>query len=298
MKVILGIDHSPSSSAALELVLRMKFEDLQLVLVHSVESVLPGGAFVDAKGHRVADLAIENRKSSSVLLREAQDRAELYGVEAQAQTCLGDPLQAIQSVADERDADLIAIGRNQHSAWEALFLGSTAKRLLHDSKRHLLIAHSSVEAKGNLRALFAVDQRFETSAYIDALVEMRPKGLGEIDLLTVNCTDDVDARELVHGLPVTTDVAESWISAGLRERNETLAKRLGELGASVTPRVAFGDVPDNTLAGIAERGGADLVIIGAHRHGFLDRHLHHSVSEALLAAGPRGLMVLRPNGGA
>lgn len=294
MKVVLGIDQSLSSQAALELVLRMKFERLHLTLVHSVESVLPTGRFIDAQGHAMPDLAMENRKSGSVLLREAQERAELYGVEAHARTCLGDPLQALEGVANELDADLIAVGRNRQPVWQELLLGSTARRLLHDSKRHLLIAHRPVEAKGDLKVLFALDQRFETSAYIKAFVDMRPRGIGEIEALTVNCTGDEDARELVHGLPVTNDVAEEWISAGLRERNAVLARLFGALGVPSVPRVVYGNIPDNTLADIAEKGNADLLVVGAHRHGFLDRHLHHSVSEGLLAAGPRGLMVLRP----
>lgn len=294
MKVVLGIDQSPASQAALELMLRMKFEGLHLTLVHSVESVLPAGEFVDAQGHAIPDLAMENRKSGSVLLREAQERAELYGVEAHARTCLGDPLLALEGVASETDADLIAVGRNRQPVWQEILLGSTAKRLLHESKRHLLIAHGPVEAKGNLKVLFAVDHRFETNAYIKSFVDMRPRGIGEVEVLTVNCTNDEDVRELVHGLPVSTEVAESWVYTGLRERNAGLTRLFRTLGVPTVPRVAYGNIPDNVLADIAERSKADLVAVGAHRHGFLDRHLHHSVSEGLLAAGPRGLMVLRP----
>ncbi|MGV3615118.1 MAG: universal stress protein [Fimbriimonas sp.] len=294
MKVVLGIDQSLASQAALELVLRMKFQDLHLTLVHSVESVLPAGEFIDAQGHAIPDLATENLKSSSVLLREAQEQAELYGVEAHARTCLGDPPQALEGVANEIGANLIAVGRHRRPVWQEILLGSTPKRLLHESKRHLLIAHGPVEARDKLKVLFAVDQRFETSAYIKAFVEMRPKGVGEIEVLTVNCTNDEDVRELVHGLPVTTEVAEGWASAGLRQRNTSLTKLFGALGVPSIPRVAYGNIPDNTLADIAERDNADLVVVGAHRHGFLDRHLHHSVSEGLLAAGPHGLMVLRP----
>lgn len=294
MKVVLGIDQSPASQAALELVLRMKFESLHLTLVHSVESVLPTGEFVDAQGHTIPDLAMENRKFGSVLLREAQEQAELYGVEAHARTCLGDPLLALEGVANEIGADVIAVGRNRRPVWQEILLGSTAKRLLHESKRHLLIAHGPVEAKENLKVLFAVDQRFETSVYIKSFVDMRPLGVGKVEVLTVNCTNDEDVRELVHGLPVATEVAEGWVSAGLRERNASLTRLFGTLGVPSVPRVTYGNIPENTLADIAERGNVDLVVVGAHRHGFLDRHLHHSVSEGLLAAGPRGLMVLRP----
>ncbi|MGV3618514.1 MAG: universal stress protein [Fimbriimonas sp.] len=294
MKVLVGIDHSPSSKAALELVLRLKFEDLQLVLVHAVESSLPGEPSIDGFGHAGPDLAVHSRKTGPVLLREAQDRALLYGVEAHSQICLGDPAEALMAVAAEREVDLVAVGRNRRTVWDEALWGSTAKRLLRECPRHLLVVDEPPTSSDGLRVLLAVDQRFDTNAYIDAFIELKPTGISSIEVLTVNSSSDADARELVHGLPVTTEVAEGWISAGLREKNVAYAGRLAALGVPCEPRVAYGgDAPDVTLADISERGGSDLIVVGAHRHGWIDRHLHRSVSEALLAAGPSALMVLR-----
>lgn len=293
MKVIVGIDESSASQAALEYVLRLKLADLRLILVNSVESVLPDGAFIDSKGHPVADLTIENRKSGAKLLEEAKERARGFGVDAETQICLGNPGETLSFIAEEKNADLIAVGGNRRSAWDEFLLGSTAKRLLHDSPRHLLIARAVPKSEGELNALVAVDQRFESAAYLDALTAMRPKGIAAIDLVTVNRVDESKVHHLVEGLPVTVGVAEGWVASGLRHGNEALAQRLEGLGVECVPRVVQGDVPERALVEWAEKNQADLIVVGAHPHGFIDRHLHHSVSEGLLSAGPRALLVLR-----
>jgi nucleotide-binding universal stress UspA family protein len=297
VKVVVGIDESPASQTALALLRRMKFEAVEVVLVHAIESILPDGSFIENPAHPVGRLLQESKRFGTRILREAQSQVAEDGIEAQVRLCLGSPAEKLMSVATEVRAGMIVVGRNRRSAWEDLILGSTARNLLHEWPGHLLVAHGPPANAQGLRVLLAVDQRFGTEAFVDAFAGMRPTGIATIELVTVNCVDDAEARRLVRGLPVTTEVAEGWITSGLRHANALLTDRLATLGAQCVPRVVYGQIPEQELTELAVRTAADLIVVGAEPHGFLDRHLRRSVSEGLLAAGPRSLMVLRPRRG-
>ena len=51
----------------------------------------------------------------------------------------GTPWKTILRVADEIDADVIVMGTRTHSAMGQFLLGSTANKVMHNSKRPVLI---------------------------------------------------------------------------------------------------------------------------------------------------------------
>lgn len=65
--------------------------------------------------------------------------AELNWAEAKIVVKIGAPAEVISDVADEVQADLVVIGSTGKGAVQRLFLGSTADRLLHISKRPVLV---------------------------------------------------------------------------------------------------------------------------------------------------------------
>ncbi|MBR9867412.1 MAG: universal stress protein [Oceanospirillales bacterium] len=70
---------------------------------------------------------------------ELEENEQLSKGQVTARVEEGLPWKTILSVADEIDADVIVMGCRTHSAVGQFFLGSTANKVIHHSKRPVLI---------------------------------------------------------------------------------------------------------------------------------------------------------------
>jgi nucleotide-binding universal stress UspA family protein len=140
-KIVVGIDDSPGSCAAVEWVVELAAALGAIVIaVHAFEplghldEVEPGTAFAD-----VRDL-IEQRLRTEWCrpLSEAQVDVETVIKE-------GRPADVIIAVAREVDADLIVLGARRMGWLRELTLGSTSHRVLYEAHRPVTVIHSNEE---------------------------------------------------------------------------------------------------------------------------------------------------------
>jgi nucleotide-binding universal stress UspA family protein len=89
----------------------------------------PGGD-LDARATPVRQVEDTDATGSLNILRNELRDAGLSVEHAEP---MGDPAEAILSEANGRGADLIVMGNRHRSAWERLFKGSTAERVLRES---------------------------------------------------------------------------------------------------------------------------------------------------------------------
>ncbi|WP_114417174.1 universal stress protein [Marinospirillum perlucidum] len=71
--------------------------------------------------------------------QELEDQDKLTPEQVDVRVEEGTPWKAILRVADEMDADVIVMGTRKHSTLGEIFVGSTAGKTLHHSKRPILI---------------------------------------------------------------------------------------------------------------------------------------------------------------
>jgi len=114
-----------------------------LHMIHSYLDVW--GEYTD-RGAVVGEAAEKRREALHLGLEEMlqADAKELFSIDAQnVQTHLvaGDAAEGIMHVAEEVGATLICAGTTGKSGIERLLIGSVARRLLHDSRVPLLLAH-------------------------------------------------------------------------------------------------------------------------------------------------------------
>jgi nucleotide-binding universal stress UspA family protein len=115
-----------------------------LHMVHTYLDVW--GEYTD-RGAVIGEAAEKRREALRLGLHEMlqSEADQLFSIDAQTiQTHLvtGDPAEGILQVAKEVGATLIAAGITGKSGIERLLIGSAARRLLHDSKVPLLLAHN------------------------------------------------------------------------------------------------------------------------------------------------------------
>jgi nucleotide-binding universal stress UspA family protein len=234
--MVVGVSGSDESLAAIAQARRLLPPDGRLVAVVVFEQRLAVQAGFDA-AHVQAEIeqaAQAARDEAQALLADLPG-GEVRLVQGRAGTCL-------LEIADETQADLLAVGSHEHSRVAGILLGSVATEVLHEASRSVLLARLRGRAFGTLVA--GVDGSSQSLAAL-AVARAQAERLGaRVRVIAAEGGKPLDLDGLVHvqGLewdtrdPVTTLVAASE-AADLVVVGSRGLHGLGSLG-SVSERVA------------------------------------------------------------
>ena len=78
------------------------------------------------------------------------------------------------------------------------------------------------------------------------------------------------------------------------ESNTAILGRLPSIGSGLTSRIVAGK-PERVIVEEAEKWGADLIIVGSHGAGFLERSFIGSVSDTVVHHAPCSVLVVKPS---
>jgi nucleotide-binding universal stress UspA family protein len=130
MKILVAVDGSPSSLAALDaLVARLSlFRDPPLLVLAYVHLPIPYPGAV----HWVGKEAVEKYYQDEGLaaLKPAEERLASHGIAFEHAILTGDPAHELTRHASASGCDMIAMGARGHTALANLVLGSTATKVL------------------------------------------------------------------------------------------------------------------------------------------------------------------------
>lgn len=186
--------------------------------------------------------------------------------------------------ARELGARLLVLGLGRHSPVDRLFGHGTALRTLRMADRPLLAVQEGLDALPT-RALLATDF---SAASIAAAEQAMP------------LLEDGAVATLVH---VATRRAGNWPGAGTWDgtaaaQADVLAARVqnwlaGERGIAVDSVRLEGD-PVDALVRHAGTARADLIVLGSHGHGFLERLLVGSVATGVMHRARTSVLAVPP----
>jgi nucleotide-binding universal stress UspA family protein len=146
--VVVGIDGSPGSEAALRFALEeARLRELSLRIVCAWEA--PATAYVGEAFAPTADIFLEAEHDAEVVLRTTLQRlAPDAAVRAEAVSVEGHPATVL--VEQARDAVLLVVGSRGRGAATSLLLGSVSKSVAHHAPCPLVIVplrHGSISAE-------------------------------------------------------------------------------------------------------------------------------------------------------
>jgi nucleotide-binding universal stress UspA family protein len=133
-RIVVPLDFSERSLAALDLALEVGAPTKQVTLVHAVES-LAAAAPVDGTG-AAANLALLQDQQEAVADRELariQQRLERRGIRARRIVAMGVPKAVILEAAKKVNADLIAMGTHGRTGLRRVLLGSVAESVVREA---------------------------------------------------------------------------------------------------------------------------------------------------------------------
>ena len=140
MKILLAIDGSPPSEAAIEEIARRPWPTPSTVRILSViQPYVPPATEIVLAGATLQEIRERQLSEADGLVKRATERITAPGgLSVETAVVEGDPRTAIVDAADEWRADLIVVGSHGRTGLKRLMLGSVAQSVV----AH---AHCSVE---------------------------------------------------------------------------------------------------------------------------------------------------------
>lgn len=148
MKIVMGIDDSPHSRAALDWAKQMQWlPGTRFVLVSAVPSEVmpfalrvPGGAFIEP------ELDDGRIRAHQDLLARAEKEFQAARLDTTALITHGDPREVIVRTAERENADLVIVGSHGRTGVPKLLMGSVASHVVTHAPCTVLVIKRPPEA--------------------------------------------------------------------------------------------------------------------------------------------------------
>lgn len=294
MRIVLGVNEPAYSRHALHLLERLRFCGASVDAVHAIEMVpLAAWPEMPAEAWEVAaESQAEWERDAVALTDKTAHELQEQGFVANSVVRRGSAAHQLMQYADEIEAGLIAVSSRQESPLEAFFAGSVSRGLVIGAHQSILVAKGEPAPTGPLTAVLATDHSTYMNGCIDRLVEMAPQGLAKLIIVTAY---DVKRRALNALLPRQPELRAEWIETferTLHDRNKAVAARFQQDSLVCESRVIAGP-PVAVINSVMRESGADLLVVGAQGHDFVERLAIGSLSFHEVMSEPHSVLVLR-----
>lgn len=278
--IVAGVDASPQAATAAALAWRIaQAAKAECFFVHGSRPL-----FRSAAAEFVADvnLLIEQqmeaaRMGVSATIEAAVPAVALRSLEVRS----GRGASVVTDVARERHASLIVLGGKHHSTLGRWMGGSTAHHVVRVTDIPLLV--TGERAGEPRRILVSADLSYAVRPTFEAALRMaRLFGAG------------LKVLHAVEPLPVFAEMPALWNEEAFYEDSKAQLERcleplLEDVVAQSAVRRAYAA---EAIADEVADWGADLVVVGSHGKGWVDRLLLGSTTERLLDQLPASLLVV------
>lgn len=283
--IVAGVDLSPEGARAAIVAARLaETARTRCYLTHAVRDT-----WAEAS---LAPVPVDLAEVNQIVLETAQaaitdtlrDKVPAGVVDA-LEVRFGPPGAVLNEVIDARGAELLVLGGKHHSHIGRWLGGSTAHHMVRTSQVPILI--TGPVTPGIRRVLAAVDLS----------VAARPT-LGAAERIAELFDAQMRVLHVVEPMSFSPELP-GWVTV-----NELVSMAEAELEESIWPLISRADAerlvrrghPAETIAQAAAEWSADLIVVGTHGKGWVDRVLIGSVTEKLLNRLPAAMLVVPVSG--
>lgn len=201
------------------------------------------------------------------------------------------PAHEILAAADAQQADLLVTGWRRAALPRKVLGGSVNRKLVTQGKQSLLVVRQPAKsAEGRVNVVLATDHSSYMDRCIDVLVQLAPRGIGTLTVLTAYPKSFFEQvmkfQDSFHG-----DVA-AWMESQLESQNQKVISRLASLGCTFSS-VVSGESPEAAIPRVLAESSSELLIVGSQGHGFFERLTVGSLSYDAVMTGSTSVLVLR-----
>jgi nucleotide-binding universal stress UspA family protein len=243
-----------------------------------------------------ADLLRVQREETAEALERLVDPHRAEGVVVHSRLQDGDPSRVIQEAALDLPADLLVMGTHGRSGFEHLLLGSVAEKVLRRATCPVLtVGTSSVPSPGGplfRRILCALDLTEASGKTLETALSLAEENMARVTVLHV-----------LEGLPGQSGPARyrarpevarlrKEIFSEAEDRLRRAVPEVARVFCTVNERVEEGAAWRELLR-VAEETGAELIVMGAHSRGAVDRAFFGSTVNHVVRQAHCPVLVVR-----
>ena len=130
-KIVIGVDDSPQSRAAVELVRKMPWrEETRVVVASAVSAMVPPPAEIFTPTSEPADLAADRTLAHERLAEDCRRLLDARHLHSESRAIHGDPGTALIECAAREAADLLVVGSHSRTGIAGLVMGSVARHVV------------------------------------------------------------------------------------------------------------------------------------------------------------------------
>lgn len=294
-KVVIGVDGRAGDEKVTRLTRRLRFggeASCDVEAVNVIESLpMPwygaGEMSTPEMIQQFEEIAEENGARVTGRVAEA-----FAGQAHRIRTAVRHGAGADQLIAHAEDiqADLIAVAGSTHGPLGAFLTGSVGRSLVIGAKQSVLFAKGDVAADGPVRAVLATDHSRYADHCLGTLLDLAPRGISHLTVMTAYPRELIEAIRPL--LPDFTLDPADWVADNLCDRNRRVIEVLEPLGCAFDSRVV-NEHADEAIRKVMEDTNADLLIMGAQGHNWVERLTLGSVSFRQVVSEPYATLVLR-----
>lgn len=279
MRILIGIDTAGHYRSALTLAARLRFEEAKMTLLAVDEKASFPIALPNTPLFTGRDAMHLDPKGQTALDQAGKEAISL-GIHADAMYEAGDVAEELRLQASQLPADLIAIGSREHGLFSAFTLGSVGRALAQSAEHSFMVSHGTVSPAGDVRAVFATDLSPYAGLAVRSFLQWAPQGLSHVTVL--------HALEVQGGSPVEED---EQIAQAVRHVEET-AREFRDAGIPATASIHAGN-PAEVIEATIKAADADLLVMAARGHGFIQQAVLGSHSMHQVVSGKHPVLILR-----
>jgi nucleotide-binding universal stress UspA family protein len=278
--IVVGSDGTEESSGALRIAALLQQKSSAHVEVHSAIAPMPGANLAAFDIVPPPDVDEARRSAALVLLEEqcASIRSKLVWKKS---VTVGWPTEVIVDAAERSSASLIVIGIGRHRPIDRLLAAETAVGVV----RRATVPVLAVLPRATQLPKYAIAAMDFSDSSIDA-AKLAAELLGPGGRMTLAHT--------VLFPPAPRRDGTSWTEVyetGASDRLAELATELRKTGVSVDTVLLRGDAAVE-LVRYAKEHHADLIALGGHKQGLVDRLLIGSVTTRVVRGAPTSVLVV------
>lgn len=298
IRVVVSLDGTPLSESILPVVRGLAERvTMRVTLVSVIDTPLDYGW---ADEPRVRDLDAAN---SAVAARERYlySRVKQLGdIPIDVAVRLGRPADQILEVADDQEADLIAIASRAHSGIRRFFVGSVASRVLQGSTRPVLIVrYRGEETEPEPVRINRVLVPLDGSEFAEAALGTVRALFGDSDVALhlvqiIGPLRFVDFHEVEGYSPDDLTAFADRFAQNARKYLLQLADELEREVPKVTWEVDEGSDVEEGIERAASASGADLIAMSTHGRTGIRRFVFGSIAERVLQEADYPILMVRP----
>jgi len=292
MKILVGLDfedaseHGTATPEAVRILQQLRFPDAGIEVAHAVSPFITPASQLEAllltAGEDLASAYATERATAKYLVESAAGKFESGAdgaLGARGIVLSGNAAVALMDRADQTQVDLIAVnGSPRRSLLDVLLTANVARDIVVGAQQSVLIARPGCDTARPIRAVLATDHSLYANRCVELLGRFAPAGIGHLTVLTAYPNDQIQRLRTLIG-EMAVDPAEA-VRDHLCARNALVTDILSHHlapGTTFTSRVTPEPVQQAIAQTMAE-AEADLLILGAKGHGFVERLLLGSVS--------------------